>query len=356
MPKETVGLKIPKKQGEKAIKLAVKIGLFNNVFKVERDDEHLYIPLFREPAYQEWAILRSEIKDAEIKIRNFTEKESSSISLIESLEDKMPNYLLESLPQSFDIIGDIVIVEIPSELKKYQNLIGEAILQTHKNIKTVLAKAGDIKGVYRVRDYTFLAGENKTKTIHREFGCQYYVDVAKAYFSPRLSHEHERVASLVQAGEVVVDLFSGVGPFSVLIGKNKPQAKVYAVDLNPEAVELLNANVKINRVENRVFPILGDAREVAQTKLKGVADRVIMNLPEMAIELLDAACQTLKPEGGTVHFYAFIRAPNTIENLKQTFIQQIEKCSRKVVTFDFSRSIRETAPYESQVVLDVKIT
>ena len=92
-------------------------------------------------------------------------------------------------------------------------------------------------------------------------------------------------------GETVVDLFAGVGPFSVLIGKRNPNSKVYAVDLNPDAVELLKVNVRVNKVENRVFPILADAREIAATKLKGVADRVIMNLPETAIDFVDAACQ-----------------------------------------------------------------
>ena len=147
--------------------------------------------------------------------------------------------MLAKVPQAFDIIGDIVVIDIPPQLKAYQNLIGEAILQTQKNVTTVLAKASDISGVFRVRDYDFIAGEHKTQTIHREFGCQYHVDIAKAYFSPRLSHEHERVAAQVQEGEAVVDLFAGVGPFSVLIGKRNPAAKVYAVDLNPDAVELL---------------------------------------------------------------------------------------------------------------------
>jgi tRNA (guanine37-N1)-methyltransferase len=95
-----------------------------------------------------------------------------------------------------------------------------------------LTKAGDISGTYRIRDYTFIAGEHKTQTIHREFGCQFHVDIAKAYFSPRLSHEHQRVASLVQSCETVVDLFAGVGPFSVMIAKKNPNVKVYAVDLN----------------------------------------------------------------------------------------------------------------------------
>ncbi len=204
-------------------------------------------------------------------------------------------------------------------MKPYENLIGEAILKTHRNIKTVLAKAGAISGTYRLREFTFIAGEHKTQTIHREFGCQYHVDVAKAYFSPRLSHEHERVASLVQVGETVVDLFAGVGPFSVLIAKKNPNVKVYAVDINPDAVELLKVNARVNRVENRVFPILGDARQITATRLKGLADRVIMNLPETAIEFVDAACQAIKPHGGIIHFYAFVRSPDSIENLKTSF-------------------------------------
>ena len=128
----------------------------------------------------------------------------------------------------------------------------------------------------------------------------------------------------MQAGESVVDLFAGVGPFSILIGKKNPKVKVYAVDLNPEAVELLKVNVRVNRVENRVFPVLGDARHISATKLKGVADHVIMNLPETAIEFVDAACQAIKPEGGMIHFYAFVRSPDSMENLKFRFSQAVE--------------------------------
>ncbi len=160
---------------------------------------------------------------------------------------------------------------------------------------------------------------------------------------------------MVQAGEKVADLFAGVGPFSVLIGKRNPKVKVYAVDLNPDAFELLNVNVRVNKVENNVYPILADAREIAATKLKGSADRVIMNLPETAIDFVDAACNAIKPEGGIVHFYSFVRSPDTIEDLKQRFTRLVEKNNRKVEAFLYSKSIRETAPFESQVVLDAKI-
>ena len=132
-------------------------------------------------------------------------------------------------------------------------------------------------------------------------------------------------------------------------------AKVYAVDLNPDAVELLKVNVRVNRVDSHVFPICADAREIAAGKLKGTADRVIMNLPETAIDFVDAACNAIKPEGGVVHFYGFVRQPDTIENLKQRFTEKVEQNGRTVEYFLHAKSIRETAPFESQIVLDAKI-
>jgi tRNA (guanine37-N1)-methyltransferase len=299
--------------------------------------------------------LQKQVPELQVEASVFEEKKQPCETLQQVLKDHLPPDLVAIIPQAFDIIGDIVIIDIPPQLKPYQTLVGEAVLQTHRNIKTVLAKAGDISGVYRIRDYTFIAGEHKTQTVHREYGCSYHVDVAKAYFSPRLSHEHERVASLVQTGEAVADLFAGVGPFSVLIGKRCPDAKVYAVDLNPDAVALLKVNVRVNRVEKRVFPVLADAREIAKGELKSAADRVIMNLPETAIDFVDAACNAIKPSGGVVHFYSFVRSPDSVGNLKQRFAEAVEKNGRKVETFLYSRSIRETAPFESQVVLDAKI-
>ena len=164
-----------------------------------------------------------------------------------------------------------------------------------------------------------------------------------------------RVASLVQQNETVVDLFAGVGPFSVLIAKKNLSVRVFAVDINPEAVEWLKVNVTVNRVENGVIPILGDARKVSETMLKGVADRVIMNLPETAIEFVDAACQVIRPQGGIIHFYGFVRKPDSIEYQKLRFVEAVEKNNRKVIEFLYAKSIRETAPFESQVALDAKV-
>jgi tRNA (guanine37-N1)-methyltransferase len=355
MPSTRPCLRAPKTQGEKLIALASKLGFIDKSLAFHRDFETICIPLARQISEAELEVLREKIPKLELKKAIFTEKKQAQITLSQALQNQLPSNLLERVPQAFDIIGDIVVIDIPTELKQYQKVIGEAILRSKKTIKTVLAKASDINGTFRVRDYTLIAGEDKTETIHKEFGCRYYLDLAKAYFSPRLSYEHERVASLVSKGEVIVDLFAGVGPFSILIAKKQSSAEVYAVDLNPEAVEFLKLNVRFNRVENRVFPILGEAKEIARTKLRGVADRVIMNLPETAIDFVDAACDAIKLTGGIFHFYGFVRSPDTIDKLKNRFLNAVERNGRIVESFLFAKRVRETAPYESQIVLDAKI-
>ena len=355
MARESLCIKIPKKQGEKIIVLANKLGLSDKELAIQSDEEFVYVPLVRQPTEKETSRIHEQANELQLETRVLKERIHPEKTHMEALENQLPPNLLPSIPKAIDIIGDIAIIEVPAELKAHETLVGESILKTHKNVKTVLAKAGAISGTYRLRKANIIAGKQKTATVHKEFGCQYQVDIAKAYFSPRLSHEHKRVASNVQEGETIVDLFAGVGPFAVLIAKNHRTVKVYALDINPDAVELLERNVRLNRVQSRVFPILGDARQVVHDKLSGVADHAIMNLPENAIDFVDVACEAVKPEGGLVHFYSFVRMPDSVDALKTLFTEAVENTGRKVVRFLFAKAVRETAPYQWQIVLDAKI-
>ena len=355
MPKESLCIIILKTYGEKTIAFANKLAIIDKTLEIQSDANHVYVPITSEPPAQELARLQGQVPDYTLKSHMFPEKNKHPKTIMEILEGQLPPHLMASLPKALDIIGDIAIVEIPPELVTQRSLLGGAIMEAHKNLRTVLAKAGAVSGDYRLRDFEVIAGEPRTSTIHKEFGCSYQVDLAKAYFSPRLSNEHKRVASLVQDGESIVDLFAGVGPFSVLIAKSHTNVKVYAVDLNPDAIELLRTNIRFNRVENRLFPILGDARVVMEKKLEGVADRVIMNLPEKAIEFVDVACKALKGEGGVVHFYGFVHIPDSLNALKARFAKAVTDSRRHVDQFLLAKTVRETAPYECQVVLDAKI-
>jgi len=355
MLKNSTCIRVPKIYGEKAIVLANKLKIVDRELEIQRDKDFIFIPLICQPEENELETLKEQMPDCEVLTYDFPEKKKQVTTFVELLEDKLPPHLLASLPRAMDFVGDIVIIEIPPELNAYKNIIGEAVLKVHKNVRTVLAKAGAVSGTYRLREFSIIAGEPKTETVHKEYGCQYYVDLTKAYFSPRLSHEHNRVASLVKEGETVVDLFAGVGPFAVLIAKTHENVKVYAIDVNPEAVQLLKKNIRLNRVESKIHPILGDAKQIVKQRLSGVAYRVIMNLPEKAIEFVDAACEAVKPTSGIVHFYSFVDSSNTLENVKLRFIDAVEKSGRKVHKILFSRFVRATAPYEWQAVLDAKI-
>ncbi|MCW4017163.1 MAG: class I SAM-dependent methyltransferase family protein [Candidatus Bathyarchaeota archaeon] len=356
MSKEAPCLKVPNTLGEKTLGLANKLSLTDKSLQIQKDEAgFLFIPLVRDPTAQEIVMFKQLLTEFQLAAKVFPEKKRQEKPLAEALADKLPQHLLPSLPRALDVVGDIAIIEIPPELETYKAPVSEAILETHRSVRVVLAKAGKVSGTYRLREFEFLAGEQRNSTIYKEYGCRYYVDVAKAYFSPRLSHEHRRVAELVEENETVVDLFAGVGPFAVPIAKNCKTARVYAIDINPDAVELLEKNARLNRVEGRVHAFVGNARQIVNEKLSGVADRVIMNLPETASAFIDVACQAVKPNGGIIHFYGFVRKPDTVENFKQLFADCVTKAGRKVVEFKCEKMVRETAPYEWQTVLDTKI-
>ena len=189
--------------------------------------------------------------------------------------------------------------------------VANQIMAIHKSVKTVFTQTSPILGDFRVRELKLLAGENKTNTKHKESGCVFAVDVEKCYFSPRLSHERLRIASLVKSGETVVNMFAGVGCFSIIIAKTVNQTKVYSIDVNPVAVQYMEENVRVNRVYGKVIPLLGDSKDIINAQLQGKADRVLMPLPEKALEYLPYAVSALKKDGGWIHYYDFQHAPET---------------------------------------------
>src|SRR5260370_24830647 len=178
-------------------------------------------------------------------------------------------------------------------------------MKVHKNVKTVYSKAGPITDNQRLRPLHHVLVAVRTETIHKELGRRFKIDISKAFFSPRLSSEQKRVAEQVRPGECVVDMFAGVGPFSILIARRLEDVLVNAIDANLEAVKLIRENAKMNRVQDRVRVWPGDARTVIKDNLLGIATRVIMNHPSQAKEFLEPACATLGRDGGILHYYTF---------------------------------------------------
>ena len=351
MSSEKQYISVPAKDGETIRKILLTLEILDSGTKIISEDGILYFPVKSEITKDQHATLNSTVP-IDIGTRAFDVIPQDPRTLVDALEGRFPSEKLALLPRAYDLIGDIAILEIPDEIVSYSKLIGEVFHGIHTNFKTVLAKKGAVSGTTRVRDYTLLAGENRTKTIHTEYGCRLAVDVAKAYFSPRLLEEHNRIAQLVASGEVVVDMFCGVGPFAIHIAKQK-KAKVIAIDINPTAIDLLCESIGLNKLVGSILPVVADAHDYVNTNELSV-DRVIMNHPSGASDFVGEACSILKP-GGTMHYYDFIGGETPEDTLKEKVVGLVEKVGRSVTKIELVRRVRDSAPYEFQMVADVII-
>ena len=261
---------------------------------------------------------------------------------------RVPDALRSQLPTSFDVIGDIAILKIPEPLVPHRAELGRAILAWNRNLRAVAQDRG-VAGRLRVRDLEIVAGEPRTTTVHTEYGLRYRVDVARAYFSPRLGSERARVAAQVSPGETVADPFAGVGPYAILIARRRTPRRVIASDANPAAVEFLRQNVAANRAD-RVEVREGDARAV----LRQVApvDRIILDLPHSAMEFLPDALGALGPRG-TVHVYAILEDADREDRMRA--IRAAVKASGRRVEALRLHVVRAYAPTQHHVAFDVTV-
>ena len=230
-------------------------------------------------------------------------------------------------------------------------------MSIHKEVKSVWQQVSSVKGKYRLRNLRFILGEKTTKTIYKENGCIYKTDLRKTYFSPRLSFERLRITKLIQQNETVLNMFSGVGCFSILSAKHSEPLKVFSVDINPFAFQYLKENIRLNRVEKTVIPVLGDAKNVTEQTLQKVCDVVLMPLPEKAYDYLDYALLALKPVGGMIHYYDFEFAKKNENPITKTEKKVSEKLHRLSKNFQvkFGRIVRPIGPGWYQIVLDIQI-
>src|ERR1044072_6082611 len=223
--------------------------------------------------------------------------------LKEALEEKLEMVELDNLCSSFDIIGSIAIIKIPETLFRKKKLIADVLIEEIKSIKTVFCQVSGVEGDYRLRKLELLSGENNAITVYKEHGCAFKVDVINTYFSPRLSTERLRISNLIGPNEVIVNMFGGVGTFSIIIARNNRTSKINSIDSNPIAYDLCKENIGLNKLSKNVFAIFGDAKDVIPKKLKGVATRVLMPLPEKAREFIEPAISSLVNNKGIVDYF-----------------------------------------------------
>lgn len=277
---------VPKEKVNDARKELKSLCLLRNDLKMFHEGGLFFIPVPEDPGLG-FELAEKEFEEEKMRPRSYRE-------LVE-----VPENLRKHLPTSFDVVGSIAVMKLDDSIIPYRKEIGKAIIKCHKNIKTVALDRG-VEGERRLRDIEVIAGQGTTETVHREHGLTFVLDISKVYFSPRLATERMRVAEGVRPGEVVLDMFAGIGPFSILIARYGRPKRVYAIDINPHAIEYMKRNILKNKVSG-VIPLLGDARQEVN-KIREKCDRLIMNLPFSSSEFFEDALSVLA-DNGKIHYY-----------------------------------------------------
>lgn len=348
-------VKADKSRGEEIRQTLKEFKLLRTDAKITSDETFIYLPLIR-------ALTDAEIReigDVELLTLDFT-----------ILERRKSIEAIVGFKPSYEVIGDIAVLTEAIDNRKEQ-LVAHALMNQHKNIKVVAKRISAVEGVFRTRKLEIIAGANRTETMHKENGCRYKLDLEKVYFNPRLAGERNRVASQVARSSIkaeeVIDMFAGVGSFSIQVAKRAPQSHVTAIDINPDAIRYLRENMKLNSVRN-IDAIEGDISEIYE-KFRNTADRIIMNLPKSAYLFLREALSMLNPQGGMLHFYDLEFAyPGEGEEkhdaLERAITQAKEKLIAKVQELDEefrsveireARKVKAYAPYAYIIGIDARV-
>jgi len=314
---------VPKEEGESVRKKLLEMGILNTRLKIRVEEGFLLLPITEGSSVDGMEVIEEDFKELPPQVTDYREVA------------RIPKELRDLLPTSFDVIGDIAILKLPEQLAPHATEIGRALMSTFPQLRSVLLDRG-VEGEFRVRNLSLIAGDPDTETIHTEYGIRLRVDPSKVYFNPRLAGERRRVASMVEEGETVVDMFAGVGPFSIMISRHSMARQIFAIDLNPDAVRYLRENALLNRAGN-VTAIEGDARQILDSLPP--ADRIIMNLPHSAHEFLGKAAAKLR-SGGTIHLY-LVSERNQIEGRVRRLLSELEAMGTRLIV----ASIRQLKTY-----------
>tara|TARA_B100001750_G_scaffold237954_1_gene243810 strand:+ start:4239 stop:5042 length:804 start_codon:yes stop_codon:yes gene_type:complete len=250
-----------------------------------------------------------------------------------------------------DIIGEIALIKIKPEFSKDKLKISNMILSNVKHIRSIYLQKSGVTGEFRVKTLSYLSGIDDPVTIYKESGCRFLIDVSKVYFSPRLSNERLRIANIVQPNEKILNMFAGVGPFSIVISKHQPSCSITDIEINPIASEYALENYSLNKTPN-ITSICGNAHDIIKTQLSSDFSRIIMPLPEKSIEFLDDAISMIDNQGW-IHLYCHLNSNNddVLKDCNNLISKKLDSRCR----INSSRIVKHIGPGWYQIVFDINI-
>ncbi|KIK70621.1 hypothetical protein GYMLUDRAFT_65841 [Collybiopsis luxurians FD-317 M1] len=327
-------------------------------------------------------------------------------SASELLQAILPESLREGAPVGFAATGHIAHVNLNDEYLPFKKTIGQLFLDKNKTIKTVVNKLENIDTQFRFFEMEVIAGEPNLIVEHHESDCRFTFDFSRVYWNSRLHTEHDRIVQSLEPGEVLVDVFAGVGPFAIPAARKG--CAVLANDLNPASYEYLCRNIKDNDVSDEVRPFCEDGRDfirdvfakvfdapfpaysgpklskTAQRKLEKQVKRgavvseslqlkelplrrsihhFVMNLPDTAIQFLDAfqgvlstrALQEAYSMMPMIHCHCFTRELEQ-EGAEKDIKQRVEEKLGGPVENDVAiRKVRSVAPGKEMYCISFRL-
>nr|MDO8118419.1 methyltransferase [Candidatus Sigynarchaeota archaeon] len=280
-------------------------------------------------------------------------------SLKKHLENVLDGEELSLLPRGFQTLEDVAIINLKPGLVPKKHVVAQAILDLLPYIKSVWGKTfGQAKVVGQFRTPTgleHLAGVDKSEVIAVENGVIFKHDFTKIIFSKGNINERSYLPRLVKPGEVVLDMFAGIGYFSLMIAKHALPAIVHACEINPVAYNYLSENIVLNKVQDTVQAYHGDCADIVPRLVKDglLADRIVMGVFPAPKQYLPVALSAAKPISGTIiHYEGEVVDKDTVP-----LVSDVERAVQSSSTFSYAelqecRFVKNTGIRKQHVVLD----
>ncbi|AKB18656.1 class I SAM-dependent methyltransferase family protein [Methanosarcina sp. WWM596] len=337
-------IRIPPEKGEEIREKAVVEKFLDTTRKIRRiqteESTFLEIPVTEAAG--------EKVGDFPVTEQEYPEFLEKTGSMKEYLKGSLSETELSQVPSGWHILGDIIIVSIPDTLESKKIQIAKALLSMYPKCKSVVRDFG-IEGQFRQPKRELLLGTS-TETIHKEHGCFFKQDVTKVMYSKGNLEERKKMSKLGK-GEVVVDMFAGIGYFSIPVAVHAHPEKIISIEINPESFAYLKENIRLNHVEAIITPILGDCSQAAP---EGEADRVIMGYVGTTHHYLETAIKSLKISGGILHYHETV-PENLARTRPEERIKKAARCLGKKVEILTTRRIKKYSPGVLHVVVDARI-
>ncbi len=312
-------------------------GVIDRSAKIAKDGSHVLLPL-EEGAWE--FPLPGEVVEGHAHRRD---ERSPQRRILDGAT--VPEEYLASLPMFWEFVGDIAIVKMPAELDPWKEELGSLFAEV-LGVSTVCIDRGGVQGELRQPQMEVIHGQ-RTESVRLENGIRYMLDVCKVMYASGNVDERERMGKLDCRGETVLDMFAGIGYFTLPIAKFSGAERVLACEKNPDSYHYLLKNIALNGLDGKVEARLGDNRSLPD---RPFAHRIVMGYVQRTKEFLPKALNLLLP-GGIIHYHENYHVREVEESLERDLAMACGGRSWELLSL---REVKSFAPSVSHYVADLR--